>query len=293
MRLSWGSLLVLAIGISGLVGCAHKPPPPPPKVEPSPAPKGDLLRFKANPGDMPKAQVSLLIEVEVMAKNGDTKGGKKQVLTFTLSEEEKVDAVAPDGTAQVSSRLVDAVGTAGAGATQEQVDQFALALDELKVQFRRSPRGDISSITVSGVRLPLDDRNARQILNAIYAGGRGPILPEEFVDVGGTWTNTTSIPTPFSTSAEAVYSYKYASKDNGIATITCEGSLDSSKAAGTATKKMTGKSSGEYKLDVAKGRLLSLSSDATQLIEDIVQGTAQPVGGGFRHHIKVSWTSNQ
>ena len=33
-------------------------------------------------------------------------------------------------------------------------------------------------------------------------------------------------------------------------------------------------------------------SDATQLIEDIVQGTAQPAGGGFRHHIKVSWTAN-
>src|SRR4051812_16742868 len=112
MRLCLGTVLIV-----GLAGCGHKAPPPVKNPEPSPAPKGDLLRFKANAGDEPKSQVTLLIEVEVMAKNGDKGGSKKQVLSFTLSEEEKVDAVAPDGTAQISSRLVDAVGTAGSGAT--------------------------------------------------------------------------------------------------------------------------------------------------------------------------------
>src|SRR5262249_31722921 len=151
------------------------------------------------------------------------------------------------------SRLVDVTGEAGVGATQTQVDDFALALDELKIQFRRSPRGDVSSITVSGVRNPLDDKNARTILNSIFAGGRGPTLPEEFVDVGSTWNNTTQVPTPFGSSAEATYVYKYVSKKDGIAAITCEGSLDSAKAGATASKRMSGKNTAEYKFSIASG----------------------------------------
>jgi hypothetical protein len=262
-------------------GCGHTGTPPPKNLEPSPSPKGDLLRFKANAGDEPKAKVSLLVEQEMTG--GAKSGSRKVVLTFTLLEEEKVDAVAPDGTAQISSRLVDVSGTAGQGATQQQVDDFALALDELKIQFRRSPRGDVSSITVSGVRNPVDDKTARTVLNSIFAGGRGPILPEEFVDVGSTWNNTTQVPTPFGASAEATYAYKYVSRDNGVATITCEGSLDSSKTSTNAAKRMTGKNSAEYKFSVAAGRLVGLSSDATISIEDAAAGSS------IRGRVKTEW----
>jgi len=290
MRLRLGSVCLLVL----LVGCGHKAPPPTKNPEPSPPPKGDLLRFKANAGDEPKAKVTLLIEQDQAAKTGDKPSqARKVVLSFHLTEEEKVDAVAPDGTAQLSSRMVDAVGEAGTGAPQDVVDLFALVLDELKVQFRRSPRGDVSSITVSGVRNPVDDKTARAILNAIFAGGRGPVLPEEFVDVGGTWNNTTQVPTNWGTSAEATYVYKYVSKDNGIATITCEGSLDSQKAGGTAQKRMTNKNSAEFKFDIAKGKLVGLVSDTTTQVEDVVQGTAAPVGGAIKSRIKVTWTANQ
>jgi hypothetical protein len=272
-----------------VAGCAHKPPPTE-TPQPSPVPKGLVLRFRATAGDAPKSNVTLLIEQEVGAKNGDKSGGRKVMLNFTLLEEEKVDAVAPDGTAQVSSRLVDVAGQAGHGVTQAQIDDFALALDELKIQFRRSPRGDISSITVSGVRNPLDDRNARNILNSIFAGGRGPVLPEEPVDVGATWNNTVQIPTPFGASAEATYVYKFVSNDNGVATITCDGSLDSQKSGSTAQKRMTGKNTSEYKFDIAGGRLVGLQSDATITIEEVSQGVAQPIGGAIRGRVKVSWT---
>jgi hypothetical protein len=277
-----------------LVGCGHKPPPPTKNPEPSPVPKGDLLRFKANAGDEPKAKVTLLIEQEQAAKTNDKNSqARKVVLSFRLVEEEKVDAIAPDGTAQLSSRLVDAVGEAGTGAPQNVVDEFALVLDELKVQFRRSPRGDVSSITVAGVRNPVDDKTARAILNAIFAGGRGPILPEEFVDVGATWNNTAQVPTNWGTSAEATYVYKYVSRDNGIATISCEGSLDSQKAGSTAQKRMTNKNTAELKFDIAKGRLIGLVSDGTTQIEDVVQGTAGGVGGGIKSHVKVTWAAVQ
>jgi len=206
-------------------------------------------------------------------------------------EEEKVDAVSPDGTAQISSRLLDVSGQAGQGAQQQQVDDFALALDELKIQFRRSPRGDVSSILLTGVRNPLDDKTARTILNAIFAGGRGPILPEGPVEVGATWNNTAQVPTPFGATAEATYMYKFVSKDGDVSTLTCEGALDSQKPGGTAQKRMVGKNTSEYKFDVGKGRLIGLSSDATTQIEDVVQGTAQPAGAGIKQHVKVQWTT--
>jgi hypothetical protein len=271
-------------------GCKH-PAPPVEHPKPSPSPTGDLLRFKANAGDEPRARVSLLIEQEASAKAGDKSGTRKIILSFTLTEEEKVDAVAPDGTAQISSRLVDVSGEAGQGASQQQVDDFALALDELKIQFRRSPRGDVASITMSGVRNPLDDKTARTILNSIFAGGRGPILPEEFVEVGSTWNSTTQVATPFGTSAEATYVYKYVAKRDGVASITCDGALDSQKTGGTAQKRMTGKNSAEYKFSIASGRLVALTSDATILIEDISQGTSQPVGGTVKGRVKVEWAA--
>jgi hypothetical protein len=274
-----------------VAGCKHTGTPPPKNPEPSPAPKGDLLRFKANAGDEPKAKVSLLIEQEMTAANGAKSGTRKVILSFTLLEEEKVDAVAPDGTAQITSRLVDVSGTAGQGATQTQVDDFALALDELKIQFRRSPRGDVSSITVSGVRNPVDDKTARTVLNSIFAGGRGPILPEEFVDVGGTWNNTTQVPTPFGASAEATYVYKYVSRDNGVATITCDGALDSSKSGSNASKRMSGKNTAEYKFSVAAGKLTGLSSDATITIQDVVQGSQQAAGNSIKGRVKTEWTA--
>ena len=292
MRLRWGSLLSASFVVStcffAFGGCAHKQAPPPKNPEPSPAPKGDLLRFKFNAGESPGAKVTLAIEQEMAPKSGDKGGAKKMALNFSLSEEEKVDAVSPDGTAQISSRLVDVVGEAGQGASQDQINDFALALDELKIQFRRSPRGDVSSITLTGVRSPLDDKTARSILNAIFAGGRGPILPEEFVDVGGTWNNTTQVPTPFSSSAEAVYSYKYVSKDNGVATISCEGTLDSQKPGVPALKRLSGKTTGEYKFNVASGRMVALTSDVAIQIEDV-----PPAGGGTKGHVKVGWKANQ
>src|SRR5262245_17600895 len=126
MRLRLGGVVLAFL----VTGCGHKPPPPTNNPQPSPAPKGDLLRFKANAGDEPKAKVNLVIEQEAIAGNGNKSANRKVVLSFNLLEEEKVDAVAPDGTAQISSRLVDVAGTAETGATQQQVDDFALALDE-------------------------------------------------------------------------------------------------------------------------------------------------------------------
>src|SRR5689334_12227653 len=90
-----------------MMACAHKPPPPPPAPPPPPPPKGEVLRFKAKPGDETHSKVKLTIEQEQAAAQGDKRGTSKPVtLTFSFGEEEKVDSVAPDGSMIISSRLV-------------------------------------------------------------------------------------------------------------------------------------------------------------------------------------------
>jgi hypothetical protein len=283
MRLAWGLSVLLTIG------CAHKPPPPPP---PPPPPKGDLLRFKSNPGDELRAKVSLLIDQESAAKQGDKAGNRKMTLSFNFGEEQKVDAVAPDGAASISARLVDASGSAQTGATQQGVDDFALALDELKISFKRTPRGEISAITMSGVRSPLDDKTARIILNAIYAAARGPILPEEQVDVGATWHATTQVPTSFGTSADATYNYKYVNKEGGVAVISCDGALDSKSPEGTAQKRLSGKNDSEYRLDIAGGRLVAFTTDVTTQLEEQVTGQ-QTLALASKLRVKVDYKPEQ
>src|SRR3954451_5082761 len=180
--------LFVAAALLMMHGCAHKPPPPPPAPPPPPPPKGDVLRFKAKPGEEIRSRVKLTIEQEQAAAQGDKRGVSKPVtLTFSFGEEEKVDSIAPDGSMIISSRLVDAVGQGSAGTSQQTVDDMALAFDELKIQFKRQDRGEIVAVAMSGLRRPLDESTARGVLNALYGAQRGPMLPEGHIDVGGTW----------------------------------------------------------------------------------------------------------
>jgi hypothetical protein len=246
------------------------------------------LRFKANAGDEPHAHVTLLIDQEVAVAQGAKIVSKRITINFMLLEEEKIDAVSPDGAAQLGARLVDVSGKPEAGATQQQVDDYSLALDELKIQFRRTPRGEIAAITLSGVRPPLDDKTARMILNNIYGASRGPILPEEFVEVGATWKTSVSIPTPFGITADANYTYVYKAKEGDVAIITGEGTVESKPAQGaTPGKRLAAKSSSEYRVEVSTGRLVSSSSDATTEVTDGAQTTP-----GFKQRIKVAWNLN-
>jgi len=247
-----------------LLGCAHKPPPAAP-----PPPPGDTLRLKAKAGEEPHAKVTLLIDQEQSGPPGPkATGARKIILNFTFAEEEKVEAVDADGTAQISARLADAVGTAESGADAKMVDDFALALDELKISFRRSPRGEVAAVTLAGVRKPLDESTARSILNALYGAARGAILPESPVRVSETWKVPMQVPIPSGPIGEITYTYTYAKNEGGVATIVAEGTLES-KAGPDVKKRMSGKTVSEYQLDVANGRMRASSVDVTTLIEDL------------------------
>jgi hypothetical protein len=283
MRPARGLILL----IFAFLGCAHNPPPPTAQTTSSKPPKGDLIRLKPATGDQPSAKATLDIEQE-SAGPGSSKSGalRKLTLNFTLVEEEKVETVTPDGTAQISARLADVDGQASTGVPQSQVNEMAMALDELKVQFRRSPRGEVAAVTLSGLRSPLDEKTARLIVSAFYSGNRGPILPPDSVEVGGTWKEQTNVPTTFGV-ADATYLYKYVAKDNGVAVITGEGAFESKAGGGATPKRMIGKINAEYKVDLATGRIVAVSDEVSTQVEDTIP--AQSNASAVRTRVKVRW----
>jgi hypothetical protein len=283
---------LVVVALLTLVGCAHKPPPPPPPAPPPPPPpKGEVLRFKAKPGDEVKSKVKILIEQEQAAAQGDKRGSSKpMVLIFTFGEEEKVDAVSADGML-VTARLVDAEGHGSPGTSQAVLDDTALAFDELKIQFKRHPRGEVVSINLAGLRKPLAELTARQVLNAIYGAQRGQLFPEEHTDVGATWKTTMPIPSSSGFEGEVHYDYTYARKAGGLAVILCEGRFEGKRSpGGTVSQKLTGKSSAEYKFDIATGRLMASTVDQMTQDEGLVQGQ-QALQLGVRQHIRVEWAA--
>jgi hypothetical protein len=283
--------LFVVAGALLMMACAHKPPPPPPPAPaPPPPPKGDLLRFKAKPGDEARSKVKLTIEQEQAAAQGDKRGASKPVtLSFSFGEEEKVDSVAADGSMIISSRLVDAVGQGSAGTSQQTVDDMALAFDELKIQFKRQTRGEIVAIAMSGLRKPLDESIARAVLNALYGAQRGPLFPEGHIDVGGSWKTTLPIPSSAGFDGDVHYDYTYARKAGASAVISCEGRFEGKRPQGAAMQKVSGTSSAEYRFDIGAGHLLGSNVDQMTQVEGAIGGQ-QALQLGVRQHIRIEWS---
>jgi hypothetical protein len=266
--------------------------PPAQASPPPPLAKGELLRFKSKPGDKERSKVKLTIEQETAAAQGKKSGASKPVvLTFGFGEEETVGAVDADGAARVAAHIVGAVGQGSAGTDPQTVDEMARALDELKVEFKRDARGEVLSLGLSGLRAPLSESTARQILNAVYGTQRGQLFPAQNIGVGGTWKTTMPIPSFADFEGEVHYDYTYARKNGTIAVILGEGRFEGKRAHGGAavTQKLTGRSSAEYRFDVAAGKMLGSTVDQITQDEGAVPGR-EVLQLGVRQHIRVEWT---
>ncbi len=267
------------LGLWGLIsmsGCAHKqaPPPTPP---PPPAPKGDLLRIHDTANASTRSKVNLVID-----QSSTGKQARKVSLNFNFAAEEKTESVSGDGLAQISARMVDVVGSSAVGANQDAVDQWALALDELKVGYRRNPRGEVDAMTLSGVKPPLDEKTARMITNAVFGGQRGALLPAEPVATGATWTVAVSLPAPQGAEVMLNYSYKYTAVDSGVATVSIQGTV---QMTGDAPAKMTGTDAGTYQLRMADGTLVHSDFDLVRQLESTTPGNGMSV----MSHVHVVW----
>jgi hypothetical protein len=235
-----------------------------------------------NPDTESRGRVQLEIEQEVGANQ---EGNRKLTLSFQFLDEEHVDSVDREGWAKVSARLVDAVGTAQVTARQELVDQFAQALDELKIQFRRSARGEVVGLALSGLRSPLEESTARAILNALYGAQRGPLLPRESVQVGSRWTVEHPLAESTGFSGTVVQSYQYARKVGTVATLEAEGSVD---AAGIdAARTMRAQTHSEYQLDLSRGwSQISVNSN-------VEVGERTSAQANIKQRVRLRWTREQ
>ena len=197
--------------------------------------------------------------------------------------------MAPDGSVLISARLVDAVGQGSAGTSQQMVDDMALAFDELKIQFKRQARGEVVAIAhvgpaqaarrVDGARGA--QRHLRRAARAAVPRGarrRRRHLEDDDAD-----------PVDGDFEGEVHYDYTYARKDGGVAVIGCEGRFEGKRPQGTAMQKLSGKSSAEYRFDVAAGRALGVEVDQMTQVEGAIAGQ-QALQLGVRQHIRVEWT---
>jgi hypothetical protein len=227
-----------------------------------------------------------LIEQEVGTQVSDKKPAKPVVLQFTFGEEEHVDNVGADGALLVTARIVDAVGQASGAADQRRVDDLALALDELKVQFKRHPRGEVVALAISGLRRPLDESTARQVLNALYGAQRGQLFAEEHVETGARWKVALPMPATTGYTGDVTYDFAYAKKAGHVATIECDGKAEGKKGDGSGH--LTSKSTSTYRFDVDTGRMLGSTVDQLTQVEGAAAGSAAP--SAVRQHLRVEWS---
>jgi hypothetical protein len=275
-------VLTLLVLVSG---CAHKAPPPSP---PPAAPVGDtVLRWKAQPGESLSAKGKLTIVQDVSGGQGPKASTKHLALAFDFTEEEKVESVNADGTATVHARLVDVVGQTGEGGNQAAVDQFALALDDVKITFQRSARGEVNGLILAGIHPPLEEQTARAMLNSLYSAQRGPLFPEQPQIVGGTWKAETALPPSTGFSGQITYSYTLSRKGGGVAVIAAEGKVDGAGGSAQAPRAMKGRSTGEYRFDLESGKLIGTVTEG-QVDVDQVIGTP-PTALKVKQQVRAEW----
>jgi hypothetical protein len=279
--------LVLAIAS---MGCQPKPKPQPQHpTPPPPPPKGELLRWKAKTGDAISAAVKLVFETDIELSAGKKAGIKHAVFNYHFTDEEKIGEVASDGTATISTRLVDVAGSA-TGVSQEYTDDFALALDELKISFKRSPRGEVSALAITGVRKPLDEAIAFGVAQTLYLSGLGPILPEKNVEEKATWQ--ADAPLPEKATGKFTVASGYTKKEGPLATVTVEANLQADRPNGSVTQKLTGKLNTELQLALEAGNFVHLVSDVLRQSDLLLSGQATPTAGA-KHHFHADWTRKQ
>ena len=145
----------------------------------------------------------------------------------------------------------------------------------------------MTALLLSGLRPPLEEGTARAMLNALYSSQRGNLLPEQPAVVGGNWKVETLLPPSTGFSGLVSYAYTLARKGGGVAVITCRGTVDGKGGSGGA-RTMTGKSTGEYRLEVETGRLIGSVVDSDVLVDQ--QLGTPPTQLSVKQHVHAEWT---
>jgi len=247
---------------------------------------GPPLRLRAKAGDHLRGRVSLAMDVDMGAGQAGESGGQHLALAFTLATVEEVQSVGADGTADVWAHVEEIAGAASQGGDQRKVDQFAAALAKVGIGFARGPRGEVGVLELSDLAPPLTDSMVRPMLNAVFAAQRGAILPEASARPGATWTAQLAFPPHAGFDGGTTFQYQLVSDESGRAVIACDAVINGQGGGATAPRRIAGRSSDEYKLDVASGRFVATRIDTQLELEQTLQTTVTHV----KQHVRAEWT---
>ena len=189
--------------------------------------------------------------------------GPATLHTFTLQLEEKITAVDRQG-AQVTARLIDVVGVSGEPAL---TDQLALALDDLKISFRRNDRGAIRDLKIDGLRPPLEAHLARAIVVTLFGANRGPSLPEKAIGLQDDWTTDTDSELAGLT-AHLHSFYTLLEKRDDELHFRAKGKLEAIGSVGTTRRKIEGETFSDETVDLQHGSVLRAEYEWSYAVED-------------------------
>jgi hypothetical protein len=221
-----------------------------------PTVSGPHLMFHAG---LERSPARLVLEIDPRKKPT----GPATLHTFNLSLEETTSAVGPDA-ATISARLVDVVGASG---EPQLSDQLALALDDLKITFRRTARAEVLDLKIEGVRKPLDEPTVRAIVTTLFGAARGPSLPDHEVALQDEWTveattDVVGVPT------HQTHDYRLVASEGSRWQLREKGRIDGASALGSQRRRVTGDTFADETLDLQRGVVVSAEYEWNVRVDD-------------------------
>ncbi len=270
----WFRMYARARAISSIALCALCAAACPGMTQTNQKPAGPRLSHRVG---MERSPARLVLEVDLRKKPV----GPATLHTFNLSIEEKVNSI-EQGSALVSARLVDVVGASG---EPQLSDQLALALDDLKISFRRTDRGEILDLKIEGVRRPLDEPTVLAIVTTLFGAARGPCLPESEVALQDDWTVEADAEVVGVTTHQRHF-YTLIGQQGSERQIREKGHIEGVGTNGRVRRTVSGETFSNETVNLQKGLVLSAEYEWSAHVEDEPGDSEKPGVGRTRVRVE-------
>jgi hypothetical protein len=257
------SLVVVAGAALLMGGCPGET-----QVHRARAPRGPRLRLVET---VERTPAKMLMEIDPRRHPE----GPATLHTFTFTLEEKVGAPV-DGRAPVLVRFHEVVGSSG---EPDLSNQYALALDELKLNFWRDTRGAASELKIEGLRAPLDTTTAKAIAFTLLGIGHGARMPERAVSPLDDWTIEADTELVGLTAHER-YFYTLVAENGPVLQIREKGHVEGIATLAGARRKLDGDTFSLESIDIDRGVVAGGEYEWTSMVQEEPAGMNEPEGLG-------------
>lgn len=199
--------------------------------------------------------------------------GPPTLHTFSMQVEEKIASVDGKGAA-ITARLTEAVGASG---EPQLTDQLALALDDLKISYRRNEKGAVRDLKISGLRAPLEPHLARAIVLTLFGAARGANIPDRSIDVQDDWTVDADCELVGLTGHLHTF-YTLLDRQGDELRFRGKGKIEAIGAVGAVRRRIDGETFSDETVDLASGALVSAEYELSYKVDDEPFGDLAGVG---------------